>query len=199
MRIGIVTKLAGAALRIAVVAPSLMGLFGAVESVYRPSSWFTPMSRFWYLPLFSGLFALLCILPYPGALFKKSIKPLFLSVVLFPCGFKLRHQFLPFHYAAPELANYPAFVAEFEAAKRAPNGLGFSSQREEGGKMLWIVHKADYTTQSIALLGSFSFVPVFLFLLRNYEVHRGITWRNFTSPPQPSSSASNPATSSQAV
>jgi len=199
MRTGIVTKLVGAALRIVVLAPSVMGLFSAIESVYRPSSWFTPMSRFWYLPLISGLFALLCILPYPGALFRKTIKPLFLGVVLLVCGFKLRHHFLPFHYAAPELASHPEYLAGFESAKREPNGLGFSSAREEGGKMLWIVNKADYTTENIILMGSFSLVPVFLFLLRNYEVRRGITWRNFTSPPQPSSSASNPATSSPAV
>ena len=167
------------------LAPSLMGLFSAIASVYRPSSWFTPMSRFWYLPLLGGLFALLCILPYPGVLFKKMVKPFFLSVILLVCVFKLRHEFLPFHYAAPELANHPAYVAEFETAKKEPNGLGFSSQREEGGKMLWVVNKANYTTQNILLMGSFSLVPLFLFFLRNYEVRRGITWRNFKSPPQP--------------
>lgn len=183
MRTGIATKLVGATLRMVVLAPSLMGLFSAIESMYRPESWFTPMSRFWYLPLLSGLFALLCILPYPNAVFRKATKPLVLGVILLVCAFKLRHEFLPFHYAAPGLANHPAYVAEFEAAKREVNGLGFSAQRKEGGNMLWIVHKANFTTQNIILMGSFSLVPLFLFLLRGYEVRRGINWRNFKSPP----------------
>jgi hypothetical protein len=193
MRTGIVTKLVGATLRVVVFAPALMGLFSAIESLYRPGSWFAPMSRFWYLPLFTGLFALLCIIPYPGALFRKVTKPVVLSVVLLVCAFKLRHEFLPFHYAAPELASYPAYVAEFEAAKKEPNGLGFSSQRKEGGKMLWVVNKANYTTQNIVIMGSFCLVPVVLFLLRNYEVRRGITWRNFMSPPEPIPSANERA------
>lgn len=167
------------------LAPALTGFFSAIESLYRPSSWFTPMSRFWYLPLFSGLFALLCILPYPSALFRRAIKPLVLGVVVLVCAFKLRQEFLPFHYAAPELASHSAYLAEFEAAKKEANGLGFSSQREEGGKMMWIVNKANYTAQNIVIAGSFSLVPLVLFLLRSYEVRRGITWRNFKSPPLP--------------
>ncbi|MCO5053101.1 MAG: hypothetical protein M9920_12450 [Verrucomicrobiae bacterium] len=184
MRTGIVTKLVGTLLRVVVLSPALMILGAAIESVYRPSLWITPMSRFWYLPLFSGLFALLCILPYPDILFKRAVKPLVLGVILLVCAFKLRHEFLPFHYAAPELANHPAYVAEFEAAKKEPNGLGFSSERKEGGRLLWIVNKANYTPQNIVIMGSFCLVPLILFLLRNHEVCRGITWRNFTLPPQ---------------
>ncbi len=199
MRTGIVTKLAGAALRLVVVAPALMGLFGAVESVYRPGSWFTPMSRFWYLPLFSGLFALLCLLPYFDTLFRKAVKPVFLSVILLACAFKLRHEFLPFHYAAPELATHPAYLREFEEAKKQPNGLGFSSQRNEGGKMFWMVKKANYSTQNVVLSGSFYLVPLVLFLLRSYEVRRGITWRNFTSPPQSAPASEHAAPSSTAL
>jgi hypothetical protein len=193
MRTGIVTKLAGAALRLVFVAPALMGLFSAVESFYRMGSWFTPMSRFWYLPLLNGLFAILCLLPYFDTLFRKAVKPVFLSVILLTCAFKLRHEFLPFHYAAPELASHPAYLREFEEAKKLPNGLGFSSQRTEGDKMLWIVNKANYSTQNVVISGSFYLVPLFLFLLRSYEVRRGITWRNFMSPPQSAAPASEHA------
>lgn len=184
MRTGIVTKLVGATLRVVIFGPALMALFSATKVLDQPTTWFTPMSRFWYLPVFSGLFALLCILPYPDALFRRAAKPLFLGVILLACAFKLRHEFLPFHYAAPELASNPTYVAEFEAAKKEPNGLGFSSQREEDGRMLWIVRKADYTTENVVIMGSFFLMPLILFLLRNHEVRRGITWRNFMSPPQ---------------
>jgi len=170
-----------------------MWLGAAVESVYRPGLWFEPMSRFWYLPLFSGLFALLCLLPYFGTLFRKAVKPVFLSVVLLTCAFRLRHEFLPFHYASPELASHPAYLREFEEAKKQPNGLGFSSQRDEGGKMLWIVNKADYSTQNVVISGSFYLVPLVLFLLRSYEFRRGITWRNFMTPPQSAAPASEDA------
>lgn len=186
MRTGIVTKLVGTALRVVVLPPALIGSFSAIESLYRPSSWFTPMSRFWYFPLFTGLFALLCIIPYPSALLRRATKAVVLSVILLVCAFKLRHEFLPFHYAAPELASHPAYVAEFEAAKKEPNGLGFSSQRKEGERVLWIVKKANYTAQNIFIMGGFCLVPLILFLLRSHEVRHGITWRNFMSPPQTS-------------
>ena len=184
MRTGIVTKLVGAGIRVAVFAPALMGLGSAVESFDRPSSWFTPMSRFWYLPLYSGLFALLCVVPYFATLLRKSVKPFFLAVILLTCAFKLRYEFLAFHYAAPELASHPAYLREFEEAKKEPIGSGFSSQRKENGKMFWIVTTGDWSAQNVALMGSFYLVPLILFLLRSYEVRRGITWRNFTSLPQ---------------
>ncbi len=131
MRTGILTKSLAVTLRLIALGPAVMELCGAIESTYRPNSWWTPSIRFWYFPLISGLFGFLCIVPYPRALFKRTAKPFFLGFILVVFAFRLRYQFFPFHYAAPELANHPGYQADFEAAKRQPNGLGFSSEHKE--------------------------------------------------------------------
>lgn len=199
MRIGIITKLSECTIRIVVFGPALMGFLAAVESVYRPTSWYPPMSRFWHLPLLNGAFALLCIIPYFGVLLRRPFKWVFLAAILLTLAFKFRYELLPFHYAAPQLGSHPEYAREFDDAKHQPNGSGFSSHRELGGELLWLVKKSDYSVQNLVISCTFYLVPLALFAMRAYELRRGITWRNFMRPTKSGQVVDEPAAPAKQV
>lgn len=157
-----------------------MGIARSFDVFFRPSLWLQPLSTFWYLPALNFAMSLLYVAPYPSTLLRGRVRFIFLAGILFLTGFSLRYALLPVHYASPELAQHPA---EFEAAKSRPSGDGFRSERTEQGKTHWVVKKPNYGAIEIVIAVGIPLIPLMLFSIRRYEVRRGITWRNFLSPP----------------
>jgi hypothetical protein len=194
----IVLKLVTVGVRLTVLFPAAMFVLSALNAFSRPASWIQPVSAVWYLPAFNAVFGILCLMPYWSFLFRPGVKVAFLGIIIVATGVSLRYSLLPFHYESPQLAAYPQYKAEFESAKTRPNGDGFVSERTEGGVTFWHVQKSNYSPLRVVASIGLAFVPLLLFAIRRCEVRRGITWRNFMSPPF-SSPSGHAATSSPAL
>lgn len=194
----IVLKLVTVGVRLTVLFPAAMFVLSALNAFSRPASWIQPVSAVWYLPAFNAAFGILCLMPYWSFLFRPGVKVAFLGIILVATVIALRYSMLPFHYESPQLAAHPQFKTEFESAKAGPNGDGFISERTEGGVTFWYVQKPNYSPLRVAAAIGLAFVPLLLFAIRSYEVRRGITWRNFMSPPV-SSPSEDAATSIPAL
>jgi hypothetical protein len=171
------TKVLGIGLRVLAFAPAVMRIGASLDAFYVPTAWLSPLSKFWYFPVFNGIFAVLCIMPYPDLLFRRRWKFAFLTLVVLVCGFMLRHEFLPFHYATPKVMNNPELRQDFEQSMDQPLGRGYKSSWTEGRETLWVVRKPELSASNILLFGAFYSVPLALFVLRAYEVERGISFR----------------------
>jgi hypothetical protein len=194
----IVLKLVTVAVRLTVLFPAAMFVLGAVNAFSRPASWIQPVSAVWYLPAFNAAFGILCLMPYWRFLFRPRVKVTFFALILVVTGISLRYSLLPFHYESPQLAANPQYKAEFDAAKARTNGDGFASERTERGVTFWHVQKPNYSPLRVVASIGLALVPLLLFAIRSYEVRRGITWRNFMSPPV-SLPSGHAATSSPAI
>jgi hypothetical protein len=116
------------------------------------------------------LFVLLCLVPYFRSFFIKPAKYVFILMQLVALAFVLREQLLPFHYAAPTLAQSPDFQTEYIQAKNQPNGNGFKSFRIENNVTLWYVRKPDYDPPTVVRFLLLYLAPLTLFLLRDAEI-----------------------------
>src|ERR1051326_2104500 len=124
-------RISALAVRAIVLAPALLRLTHTLEAFSNPAAWLRPMKTFWYFPAINGVFSLLCLLPYPTVLFTKPlVRVVLLSLQVTILALLLRFEFLPFHYAAPDLQQYPEYAQEFQKAAQHKTGTGFQSERE---------------------------------------------------------------------
>jgi hypothetical protein len=135
-------------------------------------------SFFWYLYGIQGVWGILCLMPYPNFLFSKKVKFFFLAVILICSVHEIWRFWMPSSYSSSQLKNYPQYVKDFNEAKQYPTNNGFYTDQNEKGVILWSVQKPDYyEIGDLFLLTAFSFGPIALFFIRNYQIRRGFTWK----------------------
>jgi hypothetical protein len=85
---------------------------------------------------------------------------------------------MPTYYASSQLKNYPQYVKDFEEAKHHSKYDGFYNSQDEKGITLWLVQYPDfYDWEGITFMTLYSFGPLALFFIRDYQVRRGFTWK----------------------
>ena len=133
---------------------------------------------FWYSDGVPGILSILCLIPYPDFLFRKKIKIIFLFLIIFCTVYSLWRIWLPSYYASSQLKNYPQYLKQFEEAKHHDKNDGFFQDQDENGITLWWVQYPDfYEFDGIIIMSLYSFGPIILFFIRNYQVQRNFTWK----------------------
>jgi hypothetical protein len=140
-------------------------------------AWQQP-SFFWHFFGIQGICGILCLIPYPNFLFTKKIKIFFLLLIVVCTVLQLWRTWLPSYYSSSQLNDYPQYVKDFEEAKHHSKNDGFYTSQEENGITLWQVQYPDfYEWEGIVFMTIFSFGPLTLFFIRDYQVRCGFTWK----------------------
>ena len=179
INMNLLSRLGTILVRVLILFPGFLAAGYFLDGIlgHQGFAWKQP-SFFWYLCGIQGIWGILCLIPYPDFLFRKKIKIIFLLLVSFCVAHQLWRTWLPSYYASPELKNYPQYVKDFETAKHHNKNDDFYTSQPMGDKTLWLVQYPDfYEFDGIIIMSLYSFGPIILFFIRNYQVRRNFTWK----------------------